>query len=343
MMDRAPQPARGAMRAVHAARRALLCGLPAAFAVALLGAPPVAVAQADYPNRPVRIVVPFPPGGLSDSLARLYGRELAERLGQPFVIESRPGAATNIGAAHVAQSPADGHTLLVTTIATNALNKWAYRKLAFDPHGFAEIGMLGINTLYVMVAANSPYRSVPELVKAAKESGPGFSYGSFGNGGPNHLIAEVFRRSTGITRLTHVPYKGANEASVDLIAGRIDFMIDGATINLVTGGKLRALAVAFPRRWPTQPEVPTMTELGYPDVTITTYFGLAAPPGTPAPILDRLNEALRAIAAHPETEKKLLALNVMAMPVGRREAGAFMRQQSEKWGPILQSLNVSMD
>jgi len=312
-----------------------------AFAACIVVIP--ASAQSGYPNRPVRLVVPFPPGGLSDSLARLYGRELSERLGQPFVIESKPGAATNIGAAHVAQAAPDGYTLLVTTIATNALNKWAYRNLAFDPHGFSEIGMFGINTLYVMVAANSPYRTVPELIKAAKESTAGMSYGSFGNGGPNHLIAEVFRRSTGISKLTHVPYKGANDASVDLIAGRIDFMIDGATINLVTGGKLRALAVAFPKRWPTQPDVPTMAELGYPDVTISTYFGLAAPPNTPPAILDRLNEALRAIATNPEIEKKLLALNVMAMPAGRQEAAAFMRAQSEKWGPILRSLNVSMD
>lgn len=333
-----------ARRAARRTTRGGLIAILIAFCVVAAGLVlNTAHAQSGYPNRPVRLVVPFPPGGLSDSLARLYGRELSERLGQPFVVESRPGAATNIGAAHVAQAAPDGHTLLVTTIATNALNKWAYRNLAFDPHGFSEIGMLGINTLYVMVAANSPYRTVPELIKAAKESTAGMSYGSFGNGGPNHLIAEVFRSSTGIGKLTHVPYKGANEASVDLIAGRIDFMIDGATINLVTGGKLRALAVAFPKRWPTQPDVPTMAELGYPDVTISTYFGLAAPPNTPAAILDRLNEALRAIASNPDIDKKLLALNVMAMPVGRQEAGAFMRAQSEKWGPILKSLNVAMD
>lgn len=300
-------------------------------------------AQSGYPNRPVRVIVPFPAGGLSDSLARLYGRELSERLGQPFVIESKPGAATNIGAAQVAHATPDGYTLLVTTIATNGINKWAYRNLSFDPYAFSEVGILGINTLYVMVAANSPHRSVSDLIKAAKESSGGLSYGSFGNGGPNHLIAEVFRRSTGISKLTHVPYKGANEASIDLIAGRIDFMIDGATINLVQGGKLRALAVAFPKRWPTQPDVPTMMELGYPDVTISTYFGLAAPPNTPPAILDRLNETMRAISTHPDIEKKLLALNVMAMPATRQEAGAFMRVQSEKWGPILRSMNISMD
>ena len=299
-----------------------------------------AIAQADYPSKPIRIVIPFPVGGLSDSLARLYGKELSDRFGQPFVVESRPGAATNIGAAYVAVAPPDGYTLLVTTIATNALNKWSSRPLSFDPHGFSEIGMLGVNTLYLMVAANSPYRTAQDLVKAARESPQGLSYGSFGSGTPNHMLAEMFRQSAGIQKLTHIPYKGASDSSVDLIGGRIDFMIDGATINLVNGGKLRALAVASPKRWPTQPNVPTMTELGFPEVTISTYFGLAAPPNTPPAILDKLNVALRAIGSNPEIEKKLLALNVAPMAVSRQEATTFMRQQSERWGPLYKTLEL---
>lgn len=297
-------------------------------------------AQTEYPNRPVKIIIPFPVGGLSDSLARLYGKELSERLGQPFIVESKPGAATNIGAAYVAAAPNDGYTLLVTTIATNALNKWSSRPLSFDPHGFSEIGMLGVNTLYVMVGANSPYRTVQDIVKAAKENPQGLSYGSFGSGTPNHMLAEMFKQSAGIQKLTHVPYKGASDSSIDLIAGRIDFMIDGATINLVNSGKLRALAVAFPKRWPTQPSIPTMAEVGFPDVTISTYFGLAAPPNTPPAILDRLNAALRAISSTPDIEKKLLALNVMPMTVSRQEATSFMRQQSEKWGPLYKTLEL---
>ena len=297
-------------------------------------------AQSEYPIRPVKIIIPFPVGGLSDSLARLYGKELSERLGQPFVVESKPGASTNIGAAYVAAAPNDGYTLLVTTIATNALNKWSSRPLSFDPHGFSEIGMLGVNTLYVMVGANSPYRTLQDIVKAAKENPQGLSYGSFGSGTPNHMLAEMFKQSAGIQKLTHVPYKGASDSSIDLIAGRIDFMIDGATINLVNSGKLRALAVAFPKRWPTQPAIPTMAEVGYPDVTISTYFGLAAPPDTPPAILDKLNAALRAISSKPDMEKKLLTLNVMPMSVSRQEATSFMRQQSEKWGPLYKTLEL---
>ncbi len=317
-------------------RRAFVGTLTAALLPAAQAQPPAP----DYPGRAVRLVVPFPPGGLSDALARLYGKELADRFGQPFVVDNRPGAATNLGAAQVAQAAPDGHTLLVTTIATNALNRWAGRKLSFDPHGFTEVGMLGVNTLYLMVAADAPYRSVADLVKAAKDSPRGLSYGSFGAGGPNHLIAEKFRRSAGIAQLLHVPYKGAQDASADLIGGRVDFMIDGATINLVNSGKLRALAVCSPQRWPTQPDIPTMAEAGYPDVTISTYFGLAAPPGTPDAIADRLNDALRAIAGRSDIQQRLLQLNVMAMPAGRPESLAFMRAQSEKWGPVLQSLNV---
>ena len=153
----------------------------------------VVQAQTEYPNRPVKIVIPFPVGGLSDSLARLYGKELSDRLGQPFIVESKPGASTNIGAAYVASAPNDGYTLLVTTIATNALNKWSNRPLSFDPHGFSEIGMLGVNTLYVMVGANSPYRTVQDIVKAAKENPQGLSFGSFGIGTPNHMLAEMFQ------------------------------------------------------------------------------------------------------------------------------------------------------
>ncbi|NBT67822.1 MAG: tripartite tricarboxylate transporter substrate binding protein [Betaproteobacteria bacterium] len=297
-------------------------------------------AQSNYPNRPVKVVVPFPTGGLADSLTRLYTKELTEKFGQPFVLDYKPGAATNIGASYVAQSPADGYTLLLTTIATNGLNKWAGRPLDFDPYGFAEIGLLGVNTLYVMVPMQSPYKSIADLVRAAKENSAGLSYGSFGSGGPNHLIAEVFRRSAGISKLLHVPYKGTNEAVIDLIAGRIDFMIDGSTINLVASEKLRALAVVFTSRWPTQPNVPTMIELGYPDVTMSTYFGLAAPANTPPVILEKLNDALKIIANSPEVEKRLSALNVMPLKAGRAEAMQFMRRQSDKWGPVLKSLDI---
>ena len=153
-------------------------------------------------------------------------------------------------------------------------------------------------------------------------------------------MGELFKNKAGIKELVHVAYKGLNESSTDLIAGRIDFMWDAGAIRLVEQGRLRALAVAYPERWPTLPNLPTMAEVGYPDVTISTYFGLAAPPNTPPAILERLNAAVRAISSNPDIEKKLLALNVMPMSVSRQEATSFMRQQSEKWGPLFKTLEL---
>jgi len=305
--------------------------------------PGTASAQQDYPNKPVKVIVPFTAGGVTDNISRLFANELATRLGQPFVLDFRPGGSTNIGAGIAAASPPDGYTLFVSTIASNALNKWTYKKLSYDPDAFAAVGMMGLLPSFMVVRQDSPYNSVQEVARAARENPNGLTFGSHGNGGANHLITELFKSKAGLDKLLHVPYKGANESSLDLISGRIDFMIDGSHVNLVKAGRLKALAVASPRRWPTQPAVPTMAEAGFPDVTIMTFFGLSAPPGTPAPVLEKLNAAMRAIAADPEVEKKALALNVMPMPATRQETADFIRQQSEKWGPVLKSLNIAFD
>lgn len=301
-----------------------------------------AQAQSDYPVRPVRVIVPFSAGGVTDAVARLFSNELATRLGQPFVPDFRPGASTNIGAAALAASPPDGYTLFVSTIASNALNKWTYKKLGYDPDAFATVGMMGLLPSFMVVRQDSPFNSVQDLVRAGKQ-GNGLTFGSHGNGGANHLITELFRSRAELKEMVHVAYKGGRESSIDLIAGRIDFMIDGSNVNLVQAGRLKALAVAAPRRWPTQPNVPTMGEAGYPDVTIMTFFGLSAPAGTPPAILDRLNAAVRAIGSDPEIEKRMLTLNVMPMPASRQETDEFIRQQSEKWAPILKRLNISFD
>ena len=320
-------------RAVHKA--ALACALAGAFSGA--------DAQADYPNRPVRIVVPFSAGGMSDGLCRLFTQVLQERLGQPFVLDFKPGAATNLGAQFVAQSPPDGYTLFVSTMASHALNKWSYRNLAYDPDAMVNVGMLGVVTSFIVVRPDSPYRTVADLVKAARANPTAISYGTHGAGGPNHLITELLRTQAGIGEWTHVPYKGLPQSSLDLIGGRIDFMIDGAAINLVQGGRLRALAVAYPSRWPTQPDIPTMAEAGFPDVTMTAFFGIAAPQGTPPAIVDKLNAALRQIAQRPDTERAMLGMNVMPLPLTAKETGDFIRAQSDKWRPVVKSLNIAFN
>ena len=331
MNRRTPEPARWRRRHI------LASGLAGAAAMAL----PVR-AQADYPNRPVKVLVPFGAGGLSDNLTRLFANELSARLGQPFVLDFKPGASTNIAAAGLAQSPPDGYTLFVATMASNALNKWTFRNLGYDPDKFVSIGMMGVNTFYVVVRPDSPWNSVADLVKAAKDSPKGLSYGSHGLGGVNHMVTELFRQKAGIPNLVHVPYRGP-QSHVDLMAGLTDFMIDGAAIGQVQAGKLKALAVAYPTRWPTQPNVPTMAEAGYPDVTVQTFFGLSAPAGTPPSIADKLNAAMRQIAAQPDFEKRLLAMNMLPQPMGRAEMDLFIAQQSQKWGPVLKSLNINFD
>ncbi len=313
-----------------------------ALALAMLGAC-AANAQTDYPNRPVRIIVPFSAGGMSDGLGRLFTKELSDRLGQPFILDFRPGAATNLGAAAAASAPPDGSTLFVSTMASHALNKWSYKSLGYDPETMVNVGMLGVVTSFLVVRPDSPHKSVEDLIRAARTSPQGLSYGTHGAGGPNHLIAELLRAKAGVQQMVHVAYKGLQQSSVDLIGGRIDFMIDGASINLVDGGRLRALAVTYPTRWPTQPNVPTMAEAGYPEVTMTAFFGIAAPAGTPATIAEKLNVALRATGASPEIEKRMLAMNVMPLPLGRQETAGFIREQSEKWRPVIKALNISFD
>lgn len=299
-----------------------------------------AFAQSDYPNKPVRIVVPFSAGGMSDGLARLYTKELSDRFGQAFILDFKPGAATNLGALAVATAPPDGYTLFVSTMASHALNKWSYKNLNYDPDAMVNVGLLGVVPSFLVVRPDSPFKTFDELVRAAKSSPQGLSYGTHGAGGPNHLITELLRSKSGIPQLLHIPYKGLPQSSLDLIGGRIDFMIDGASINLVEGGRLRALAVTYPKRWPSQPNVPTMAELGYPDVTMTAFFGISAPAGTPTQIVEKLNQALKSIGSSQDIEKKIMAMNVLPLPLNRQETSSFIKEQSEKWRPVIKSLNI---
>ena len=299
-----------------------------------------AFAQSDYPNKPVRIVVPFSAGGMSDGLARLYTKELSDRFGQAFILDFKPGAATNLGALAVATAPPDGYTLFVSTMASHALNKWSYKNLNYDPDAMVNVGLLGVVPSFLVVRPDSPFKTFDELVRAAKSSPQVLSYGTHGAGGPNHLITELLRSKSGIPQLLHIPYKGLPQSSLDLIGGRIDFMIDGASINLVEGGRLRALAVTYPKRWPSQPNVPTMAELGYPDVTMTAFFGISAPAGTPTQIIEKLNQALKSIGSSQDIEKKIMAMNVLPLPLNRQETSSFIKEQSEKWRPVIKSLNI---
>ncbi|MGX9962075.1 Bug family tripartite tricarboxylate transporter substrate binding protein [Roseomonas sp. F4] len=262
---------------------------------ALLATP--ALAQS-WPSRPVRIVVPFPPGGLVDTLARALAPRLSERFGQPFVVENRAGAGGNIGADAVAKSAPDGHTLLASSLGPVAVNQYIYRSMPFDTQtAFAPIVLLISTPKVLCVGPARPWQDVTALVAAAKAAPGTLTGGSAGPGTSLHLALELFKQTTG-TDIQHIPYRGAAQAITDLVGGQIDLVIDNLPniLGQITGGQVRALAAATPQRLPQLPQVPTMAEAGI-DFVFGTAFGLVAPAGTDDGIVQRLSvtvtEALR--------------------------------------------------
>ena len=299
-------------------------------------------AQDDYPNRTVKIIYPFGPvGGVPEQVLRIFTNDLSSRFGQSFVIEHRPGASTNIAAAIAARARPDGYTLFMSNVASNALNKWTYKKLDYDPESFATISIMATTTFLIVVNPDSAINNIQDLVTSANKSTVSFKYGSLGNGGAAHLLTELFKTKTGIKELLHVPYKSG--ATTDLMAGRLDFIIDASVINQVKTGQLKALAVTSPKRWPTLPDLPTTAEAGYPDVTMLAFIGLSAPSGTPPVILEKLNQAIREIAANPDNVKRMLSIHAQPMITTRIQAADFIRETSDKWRPVIKSLNLNFE
>jgi len=307
----------------------------------LPGAINLSLAQSDYPNKPIKLIFPFGPG--AEVTTRAVLKSMSDKLGQPFIIDFKPGASTNIGAALAAQAAPDGYTIFFSTIGSNVLNKLLHKNLTYDPDSLVPIGLIGQVSSYLIVRNDSPFKSVDDLVKAAKSTPTGLSYGTHAIGGPNHLVGELFKNKAGIKELVHVAYKGLNESSTDLIAGRIDFMWDAGAIRLVEQGRLRALAVAYPERWPTLPNLPTMAELGYPEVTLTAFGGIHAPAKTPAHIVDKLSSALMSALTEPEVKKVVLQGNMVSKPMSKQETAEFIKGLTVKWSPIVKSLNISLD
>jgi tripartite-type tricarboxylate transporter receptor subunit TctC len=297
----------------------------------------------DYPNRPIKMIVPQGAGGGTDILGRHVAGRMTELLKQSVVVENKTGAGSLVGTEFVARSAPDGYTLFFSTIGSNVLNKLLHKNLTYDPDSLVPVGLIGQVSSYLIVRNDSPFKSVDDLVKAAKAAPTGLSYGTHAIGGPNHLVGELFKNKAGIKELVHVAYKGLNESSTDLIAGRIDFMWDAGAIRLVEQGRLRALAVAYPERWPTLPNLPTMAELGYPEVTLTAFGGIHAPAKTPAHIVDKLSSALMSALTEPEVKKVVLQGNMVSKPMSKQETAEFIKGLTVKWSPIVKSLNISLD
>ena len=275
-------------------------------------------AQPNWPSKPITIVVPFPPGGATDALARAIASRLGPALGQPVIIDYKPGAGATLGAAIVAQAPADGYTLLMGavhhTIAANV-----YKNLTYDfQNDFTPITIVGVVPNILVVNANKPIYSVKELLAQAKTEPNKLSYGSNGNGTAQHLIGTQFQMLTG-TEILHVPYRGSAPLTTDLLGGQIDMSFDATTSTLphIKAGKLRPLAVITPKRSVFLPNVPTLSEAGVPGINITTWFGLLAPAGTPKPIVRQLHNAIIKIIKTPEFKAQLE--EVGAEPIGNTQ------------------------
>jgi tripartite-type tricarboxylate transporter receptor subunit TctC len=274
----------------------------AALALPALALAGTARAQADWPNRPIRLVVPFPAGGLVDSFARPYAARLQQQFGQPAVVENRVGAGGNIGADLVAKSAPDGHTILFGSIGPMVVNEFLFPSLPFNPRtAFQPISLI-VNTPKVLCVSNQrPWRSATEVVAAAKAAPGRLSAGSAGNGSSLHLALELFNQAEEV-QVQHVPYRGAQLAVLDVIAGRLDMIIDNVPniIGQIRGGEVRPLAVMTERRLPQLPDVPTFGEAGLKPTVFGAWFCLMAPAGTPGPVVERLSAQMDAMLRDPE-------------------------------------------
>jgi tripartite-type tricarboxylate transporter receptor subunit TctC len=300
---------------------------------------------ADWPNKPVRWVVPFPPGGAMDAIARLLGERAGKALGQTFVVENRPGAGGNIGAAAVAKAPADGHTIMITSIGM-ATNAPLYGRLPYDPvKDFAPVSLLAVvPNVLVVNATQSKARTVKDVVAAARQTPGRLTYASAGNGTSIHLAGEVFASMTQ-TDLTHVPYKGSGPAVADLLGGQVDSMFDSVTSARphIASGKLRALAVTTSTRSRALPDVPTMAEAGVPGYDVSPWFAVFVPAGTPRPVVDKLNAALLDAMRHPDVATRLDALGVEPIGSTPEALAAHLASESARWARVIAERGIKID
>jgi tripartite-type tricarboxylate transporter receptor subunit TctC len=298
-----------------------------------------------YPSQPVRIIAPAPPGSPVDIRARWVAEQLSPALGQPVLVDNKPGAGGNLGAEAAAKSPADGHTLVVVHQGIVAINPHLYERTGFDAlKDFAAVTRIVDTTLMLMVPQASPVTSVSDLLRLAREKPGQLSYSSSGIGTPPHLAAELFRRMGGVA-VVHIPYKGATPSMIDLLAGRVAFSIDSPASHgpHVKAGKLRALAVTSRERLAAFPEVPTMTEAGLPGYEYHGWIGLLAPAGTPAEIIRRLNAELVKALRSPVAKEWFAAQGGVAVGDSPAEFAAYIRAEYEKWGKVVREAGIKAE
>jgi tripartite-type tricarboxylate transporter receptor subunit TctC len=305
--------------------------------------PCAALAQA-YPSKPVKIVVPFPPGGAVDTIARVVGQKLADELKQPVIVENRPGASANIGAELVAKSAPDGYTLLMASPGL-ATNNTLFPKLPFNGvRDFTAIARIGYAPLVIVVNPSFPAMSLGELIALAKADPGKLTYASAGNGSSGHLAGELFKISARIDAL-HVPYKGGAPAITDLLGGRISFMPINPleVLSHIKSQRLRVLAVASDKRVALLPDVPTVGEAGVPGFEASVWWGLVAPAKTPHEIIARLNAASLQALADPSVKGKLTELGVVITPGTPEQFGDFIRAEDARWAKVIKTSGITAD
>jgi tripartite-type tricarboxylate transporter receptor subunit TctC len=301
-------------------------------------------AQSTYPTKPLRVIVPWPPGGGADVITRMLSPKLGEALGQQIIVDNRGGAAGNIGAEMAAKAPPDGYTIAFAYSGTHSINPHIYSKMPFRETDFAPIVWLASVPQVVVVHPSLPVKTVRDLIALDKARPGQLSYGSSGNGAINHLAGELFNHMTG-TRLVHVPYKGGGPAAVALISGEIALILGepASVVGHIKAGKVRPIAVTSSKRALSFPELPTVAESGVPDYEVTSWNGMVAPAGTPADVLRRLNTEYNRIISDGEMRKRLIANGYEPVGGPPEKFGEHIHAEIAKWGPVVKRANVRVD
>ena len=302
-------------------------------------------AQQAYPNKPIKMIAPYPPGGGVDNVARLIAERLSVRIGQTIAVENRPGAGATIGADALAKSPSDGYTLMLGSITDYAIAPHVHKNLGFDmQRDFIPIVEVGFGTVGLVVNADLPVKNVQELIALAKAEPGKLSYASSGIGGSQHLNAEMFMQMTGV-QLVHVPYKGTTQFLPDLMSGRVQLSVDSMPAHLphIKSGKIRALAVATRARVPILPDVPTMAQAGVPGYETATNYTLFAPTGTPADVVSLLNRETNVVLQQADVKEKLLTLGIITIGGTTESAKARVPAELTKWSNVIQKGNIKLN
>jgi tripartite-type tricarboxylate transporter receptor subunit TctC len=313
-------------------------------AAALLGLMPFVAPAQDFPRKPIRMIIPYPPGGPTDILGRIVAQNLSERLGQQVVVENKPGASGMIGADLVAKAPPDGYTLLANA-SIHVINASLYKKPTYDAiKDFTPVSLIADVPLVLVVPPELPVKSVKDLIALAKSKSGKLNFASSGNAAAPHLAGEAFKIATGVD-MQHVPYKGSGPALTDLMGGQVQLMFDSlpSSISHVKSGKLRAIAVTTAKRSSALPSVPTIAESGVPGFDISTWYGVWAPAGTPKEIVSRLSGEIAKIVKLPDVRERLSGLG--AEPVGSSpdEFAAYCRSELAKWAKIVKASGATVD